>query len=198
MIGARAFGERESADSMAAAAARLGVPLSVIKHYKRQGCPAFRGSRVYLRPLAEMIVSGKTEIDTILLPIPTGLEASGKTFSEFRKLLRVLIRCGLLGASEIFEILTQQVIDRLANTLLATISARSKRELEEYDKLTHTIHLGFGVASCLLDRDATDEYLRRTAAALERARKKFVQSVAGNVCGEEITPTGEDQGSSLH
>src|SRR6266481_8702398 len=128
MIGARAFGERESADSMAAAAARLGVPLSVIKHYKRQGCPAFRGSRVYLRPLAEMIVSGETETDTILLPIPTGLEASGKTFS-----------------------------------------ARSKRELEEYDKLTHTIHLGFGVASCLLDRDATDEYLRRTAAALERA-----------------------------
>jgi len=176
MIEARAFGERESADSMTAAAARLGVPLSTIKHCKRQGCPAFRGSRVYLRPLVEMIASGEAETDTILFPIPTGPEASPKTFSEFRELLRVSIRCGLLRASEIFEILIQQVIDRLANTPRATISAHSKRELEEYDNLTHAIHLGFGVASCLLDGDATDEYLRRSAAALERARKKFSQS----------------------
>jgi len=160
---------------MASAAARLGVPLDLVKQSKRQGCCAFRGSSVYLRPLAEMIASGETEPDTILFPIPTGPGASPKTFSEFRELLRVSIRCGLLRASEIFEILIQQVIDRLANTPRATISARSKRELEEYDKLTHPIHLGFGVASCLLDGEATDKYLKRSAAALERARKKLFQ-----------------------
>lgn len=176
MIEARAFSERESADSMTAAAARLGVPLSVVKHCKRQGCSAFRGSRVYLRPLAEMIASGETETDAILFPIPTDPEASPKTFSKFRELLRVSIRCHLLRPSEIFEILIEQVIDRLANTPRATTSARSKRELEEYDKLTHAIHLGFGVATCLLDGHAVDKYLRRSAAALERARKKFSQS----------------------
>ena len=176
MIEARAFGERESADSMAAAAARLGVPLSVIKYCKRQGCPAFRGSRVYLRPLAEMIACGEAETDTILFPIPAGSGASPKTISEFRELLRVSIRCGFLQASEIFEILIQQVIERLDSTSRAATSARPKRELEEFDKLTHAIHIGFGVASCLLDGDATDEYLRRSAAALERARKKFSQS----------------------
>jgi hypothetical protein len=87
-----------------------------------------------------------------------------------------MVRCGLLRASEIFEILIQQVIDRLTNTARATLSARSKRELEEYDKLTHAIHLGFGAASCVLDGEATDKYLRRSAAALERARKKLFQS----------------------
>ena len=170
------FGEKEAADSMRAAAARLDVPLELVKECKRKGSSAFRGSRVYLRPLAEMIASGETETDTILFPIPTGPGASPKTFSEFRELLRVSIRSHLLRPSEIFEILIQQVIDRLTNTSGATISARSKRELEEYDKLTHAIHLGFGVATCLLDGDAVDEYLRRSATALERARKKLFQS----------------------
>jgi hypothetical protein len=170
------FDEKEAADSMRAAASRLGVPFELVKECKRQGCRAFRGSRVYLRPLAEMIASGETETETILFPIPTDPGASSKKLSEFQELLRVSIRCGFLRASEIFEILIQQVIDRLANTPRARISARSKRELEEYDKLTQGIHLGFGVASCLLDGEATDQYLRRSAKALERARKKLVQS----------------------
>ena len=170
------FGETEAADSMQQAAAILDVPLQLVKDCKRQGCRAFRGSRVYLRPLAEMIANGETETDTVLFPIPTGPGASPKTFSEFRELLLVAIRGGFLRASEIFEILIQQVIDRLANTPRATISARSKRELEEYDKLTHTIHLGFAVASCLLDGEATDKYLRRSAATLERARNKLFHS----------------------
>jgi hypothetical protein len=170
------FDDGEVVDSMKAAASRLGVPLEIVKQCKQQGSRAFRGSRVYLQSLADMIANGETETDTVLFPIPTGPDASPKTISEFRELLRVSIRCGFLRASEIFEILIQQVIDRLANTPRATSSARSKRELEEYDKLTHAIHLGFGVASSLLDGDATDEYLRRSAAALERARKKFRQS----------------------
>src|SRR5215470_5327719 len=117
------FGENEAADSMRAAASRLGVPLDLVKQCKRQGCRAFRGSRVYLRPLAEMIANGESETDTVLFPIPAGPGASPKTISEFRELLRVAIRGGFLRASEIFEILIQQVIDRLANTPRATISA---------------------------------------------------------------------------
>src|SRR5207247_8334576 len=37
-----------------------------------------------------------SEANENLFPIPTGPEASPKTFSEFRELLRVSIRCGLL------------------------------------------------------------------------------------------------------
>ncbi len=37
--------------SIGACAAATGIPLSTIKHAKRQGCAAFRGSRVYLGAL---------------------------------------------------------------------------------------------------------------------------------------------------
>src|SRR5215468_764148 len=97
------FNEKEAADSMKAAASRLGVPLDLVKHCKRQGSRAFRGSRVYLRPLAEMIANHASETDTILFPVPTGPDASPEKISDFRELLRVSIRCGFLRASEIFE-----------------------------------------------------------------------------------------------
>jgi hypothetical protein len=87
------FGEKEAADSMKAAAARLGVPLALVQQAKRAGCTGFRSSRVYLRPLAEMIANQGTEPDTILFPVPIGLEASSETVQDFRDLLRVSIRC---------------------------------------------------------------------------------------------------------
>jgi hypothetical protein len=44
------------ADSMAAAASRLNVPLAKVKEMKRAGCTAFRGSRVHLGELAKALV----------------------------------------------------------------------------------------------------------------------------------------------
>ena len=38
-------------DSIGACAAGTGIPTTAIKHAKRSGCAAFRGSRVYLAPL---------------------------------------------------------------------------------------------------------------------------------------------------
>ena len=99
------FKNGEVVDSMKAAASRLGVPLEVVKHCKQQGCRAFRGSRVYLRQLAEMIANRESETDTILFPLPTGPGASPEKISEFQELLRVSIRRGFLRPSEIFEIL---------------------------------------------------------------------------------------------
>jgi len=168
------FDKREVVDSMKAASARLGVPLEVVKQCKQQGSEAFRGSRVYLRPLAEMIANRECETDTVLFPVPTDPEASPERISEFCELLRLSIRCGFLRASEIFEILLQQVIDHLCSTSPAATSGHPKRELvDTFDKVTRAIHQGFGIATWLLDDDATDEYLRRSAAALERARKKL-------------------------
>jgi hypothetical protein len=45
------------ADSMAAAAARLNVPLAKVKEMKRAGCTAFRGSRVHLGELTRALVA---------------------------------------------------------------------------------------------------------------------------------------------
>ena len=47
------------ADSMAAAAARLNVPLAKVKELKRAGCTAFRGSRVHLDDLAKALAVEK-------------------------------------------------------------------------------------------------------------------------------------------
>jgi hypothetical protein len=171
------FDGEEVVDSMKAAASRLGVLLELVKQCKQQGSRAFRGSRVYLRPLAEMIANRESETDTVLFPVPIGPEASPERISEFRELLRVSIRCGFLRASEIFEILLQQVIDHLCITSSAATSGRPKRELvDTFDKVTRAIHQGFGIATWLLDDSATDKYLKRSAATLERARKKLFQS----------------------
>jgi hypothetical protein len=170
------FDKEEAADSMQAAASRLRVPLELVKHCKRQGSRAFKGSRVYLRPLAEMIANQETEADTILFSVPTGPGASSETVEEFRDLLRVAIRCRFLQPSEILEILLTQIINRLDYAFLSTISTRPKREAKVFDKLTRAIHEGFGLALMILDVDATDKYLRRSAATLERARNKLFHS----------------------
>ena len=170
------FGEKEAADSMRQAAAILDVPLRLVKDCKRQGCRAFRGSRVYLRPLAAMIANQETEVDTILFPVPIGPEASSETVEDFRDLLRVAIGCRFLQPSEILEILLTQIINRLDYAFLSAISTRPKREAQVFDKLTRAIHEGFGLALMLLDVDATDKYLSRSAATLERARNKLFHS----------------------
>jgi len=170
------FDDGEVVDSMKPAASRLGVPLEIVKRCKQQGSRAFRGSRVYLRPLAEMIANQETEADTILFPVPTGPEASSETVENFRDLLRVAIRCRFLEASEILEILLAQIINRLDYAFLSAISTRPKREAKVFDKLTRAIHEGFGLALMLVDVDATDKYLRRSAATLERARNKLFHS----------------------
>jgi hypothetical protein len=52
------------ADSMTAAAARLGIPLELLKQMKRNGCAAFRGSRVHLGKLREAIATAEKEPST--------------------------------------------------------------------------------------------------------------------------------------
>jgi hypothetical protein len=49
------------ADSMAAAAGRLNVPLAKVKEMKRAGCTAFRGSRVHLGELAKALAAVEKE-----------------------------------------------------------------------------------------------------------------------------------------
>ena len=42
-------------DSLGACAAATGIPVTTLKHAKRHGCAAFRGSRVYLAPLIRWV-----------------------------------------------------------------------------------------------------------------------------------------------
>src|SRR5215469_14004690 len=101
------FDEKEAADSMQAAASRLGVPLELVKHCKRQGSRAFRRSRIYLKLLAQEIAS-INEPDTVPFNIPIGPHCSPETIREFQELLRVAIRAHFLTTGEILEIILNQ------------------------------------------------------------------------------------------
>ena len=46
---------QDSYDSIASCASATGIPITTIKHAKRSGCSAFRGSRVLLAPLLRWI-----------------------------------------------------------------------------------------------------------------------------------------------
>ena len=64
------------ADSIAAAASRLGVPVEAVKMAKRAGCTAFRGSRVHLDELAtalavETELTISSVLKTILVEVAT-------------------------------------------------------------------------------------------------------------------------------
>jgi hypothetical protein len=136
------FDEKEATDSMRAAAARLKVPLELVKECKRRGSPAFRGSRVYLRPLAEMIAANE-EPDSLMFPIPTSLESNSETVKESREVLRLAIRCGFLTTGEILEIILDQIIEAWG----------PKLESKEFGKAPEIIHVGFGCAVMLLEAD---------------------------------------------
>ena len=68
------------ADSMAAAAARLNVPLAKVKEMKRAGCTASRGSRVHLDDLAKALAVEK-EL-TISDALTTILEEVGTIIAD--------------------------------------------------------------------------------------------------------------------
>jgi hypothetical protein len=50
------------ADSMQAAASRLGIPIEAVKGAKRSGCCAFRGSRVHVGKLTKWLTSQQKEL----------------------------------------------------------------------------------------------------------------------------------------
>ena len=152
------FSEKEAADSMQAAASRLGVPLALVKRCKRQGSRAFRGGRVYLRGLSEMIAVIDRP-DSFPFNIPTSFQSRPETIEAFQELLRVAIRCGWLATGEILEIVLDQIIEAWG----------PKLESKEFGKAAETIHMGFGVAVMLLEPGpATNEFLKRSAAKLTR------------------------------
>ena len=156
------FDEKEAADSMRAAAARLNVPLELVRRCKSQGSLAFRGSRIYLKLLAHEIAA-IDEPDTIPFNIPIGPCCNPETIEEFQQLLRVALRARFLTTGEILEIILDQIIEAWG----------PKLESKELGKSAEVIHLGFGAAVMLLEADpATDDYLKRTAAKLNRNAQK--------------------------
>ncbi|MEY2485480.1 MAG: hypothetical protein QOH39_1128 [Verrucomicrobiota bacterium] len=161
------FDERESADSMRAAASRLDVPLELVKRCKRDGSQAFKGGRVYLKPLAEMIATIE-EPDSVPFPIPASKRSKVETIEAFREMLRLAIQCRWLTTDEILKIIGEHVITRLG----------SKIGTEAGRKVSQAIHNGFGLAVMSLEpASVSDEFLKHSSGefgrATERGRQKL-------------------------
>jgi hypothetical protein len=133
-----------------------------VKEMKKSACVAFRGSRIHLRELAEAILAAQ-EPTAILFPVPISAKCEPKVIEDFRDLVRMAVRCRWLSASEILEILLQQIIE---------VMNRKKLPPDDADNLALAIQIGFGTAVLILESASVDQFLGRSAALLTESLNK--------------------------
>ena len=137
-------------DSIAACASATGIPTTAIKHAKRSGCGAFRGSRVYLAPLIRWLFEtpDRSPLNYEQERAQHVVLQNAKLKVEIRKLKRELIpveEVSHLGAelgSAIRTVLTRlhRVAPSLTGHPVDVIEARLKDEEDEVLKQLHTLN----------------------------------------------------------
>lgn len=139
----------ESYDSITSCAAGTGIPTTAIKHAKRSGCGAFRGSRVYLAPLIRWLFEtpNRSPVNYEQERAQHVVLQNAKLKVQLRELKRQLIpvdEVSHLGAelgSAIRKVLTR--LHRIAPSLeghpVEVIETRLKEEEDEVLKQLHTI-----------------------------------------------------------
>jgi hypothetical protein len=137
---------------MAAAAGRLGVSVDAVKRAKRKGSYAFKGSRVNVNELAQEIKTDE-QPGTFLFEIPVDENCDPKIIENFREMLRTAIRCCWLSAPEGFEIFERKIVEVLRDR---------KVPRRDAEKLTVSIHTGFGAAAWVLAPDDVDIFLKKS------------------------------------
>ena len=140
---------QESFDSIASCSTGTGIPTTAIKHAKRSGCAAFRGSRVYLAPLIRWLFEtpNRSPVNYEQERAQHVVLQNAKLKVQLRELKRQLIpveEVSHLGAelgSAIRKVLTR--LHRIAPSLeghpVEVIETRLKEEEDEVLKQLHTI-----------------------------------------------------------
>ena len=118
-------------DSMAAAAAVLGIDVEVLREAKRQGCPAFRSGRVYrdelLRWLREKHVQ-KRRLDQIDARGRTGQSVIAQTIEGITS----CVDLGVLTPEQSFDF-CRTIVDSADDTELRELLRRTLSEWVEYN-----------------------------------------------------------------
>jgi hypothetical protein len=140
---------QDAYDSLGSCASATGIPVTTLKHAKRQGCAAFRGSRVYLAPFLRWFFESpdRSAINYDQERAQHVLLQNAKLKVELRQLKRELIpadevaRVGAELGAAIRKVVTR--LHRTAPSLeghpVATIEARLKEEEDDILKQLHTI-----------------------------------------------------------
>ncbi len=137
-------------DSIGSCAAATGVPVTTLKHAKRRGCAAFRGSRVYIAQFIRWFFESpdRSAINYDQERAQHVVLQNAKLKVEIRQLKRELIpadeiaRVGAELGAAIRKVVTR--LHRTAPSLegqpVATIEARLKDEEDDILKQMHTLH----------------------------------------------------------
>lgn len=140
---------QDAYDSLGACAAATGIPVSTLKHAKRNGCSAFRGSRVYLAALLRWLFSSpdRSLINYDQERAQQVVLQNAKLKVELRQLKRELIpveEVTHLGAelgAAIRKVVTRvhRTAPSLEGQTVAVIEARLKEEEDDILKQLHTL-----------------------------------------------------------
>ncbi|HNQ89032.1 MAG TPA: hypothetical protein PKM73_10495 [Verrucomicrobiota bacterium] len=140
---------QDAYDSIGACAAATGIPVSTIKHAKRNGCSAFRGSRVYLAALLRWLFASpdRTLVNYDQERAQHVVLQNAKLKVELRQLKRELIpveEVTHLGAelgAAIRKVVTRvhRTAPSLEGQTVAVIEARLKEEEDDILKQLHTL-----------------------------------------------------------
>jgi len=117
-------------DSMAAAAAALGIDIEVLREAKRQGCPAFRSGRVY----RDELLSWLQEKELQKLRVHTGARSeTGR--SVIAQTIRGITNCvglGVLTPEQCFDF-CRTIVDAADDPELREVLRRTLNEWVEYN-----------------------------------------------------------------
>ncbi|CAG0995231.1 hypothetical protein ARNL5_03564 [Anaerolineae bacterium] len=140
---------QDAYDSLGACAAATGIPLGTLKYAKRQGCSAFRGSRVYLAPFLRWLFASpeRSRVNYDRERAQHVVLQNAKLKVELGQLKRELIpaeEVTHLGAelgSAIRKVLTRlhRVAPSLEGQPVPVIEERLKEEEDEILKQLHTL-----------------------------------------------------------
>ncbi len=141
---------QDSYDSIASCASATGIPVTTIKHAKRSGCSAFRGSRVLLAPLLRWIFESaeRSPINYDNERAQNVVLQNAKLRVEIRQMKRELIPVDevsqlgaqLGGAIRGVVARLHRVAPSLVGHPVDVIETRLKEEEDEVLKQLHTLN----------------------------------------------------------
>jgi hypothetical protein len=181
-VNPKIFSGRESTDSMRAASGRMSIPLDRVKSAKRQGCPAFRQGRVYLRELAEWLETDTRPAITTI-EVPTGPGATPEQVERFQQFMRGMIR-ECLPPAELIGALS----DRLFAALGVCVTSGGHAPTV-FETLLANVSLGFAAVLIATDREpATDEFLQMFNAKVNEFREMSPSTSGASAAPKHAKP----------
>lgn len=130
-----------SYETLRAAASGMGYPMELLKQAKNLGCPAFRGSRVYVDDFEKWVAENAEAMEGA----GGNIDSEGKEELEKRKLR---LQCQLLDIkinAERGDYIPKSILSEYVPRCMAAISDIGRKHLDakKYNAFVREVKLGF-------------------------------------------------------